>query len=140
MFHNNNNFYGLDPNSPEFNDIINTACHYVGGREQMGAAIRGSMPGSRTQISDSITVVLAMGQAAMDLKQPTFALGLVRSFMGALADHLDCMDATEQRDIEMLFLNSLMASDPAGAAKLGLTPEFLAEYANSKPNHDTENL
>lgn len=128
----NKTFFGIDPNSTDFGNIVETACHYIGSRERFATIVEGAMPGSRTQLSDSIAVTLALGQSALDLAKPEFALQLTRHFMGLFHDRIDAMTDDEIRDIEALFLRSFAATDPKAAAAAGITDEFLANYKGSR--------
>jgi len=138
-----NNFYGIDISSQDFADIVDTACHYVGSRDHMYSLVLGSAPGSKTMTSDSVTLVLALGQSAIDLNKPEFAFRLVRSFMACFADKLNELTADEIADIEILFLIALRDTRPDIAAVIGITDVTLAQYKNHKQSsaeNGTKNL
>jgi hypothetical protein len=126
----NDTFYGIDPQSQEFADIIDTACHYVGGRQAMYSLVLGTKPGSKTMTSDSLTLVLALGQSAIDLHKPMFAFRLAQAFMAANAANKDALTADEIADIEVLFLTAMRDSNPTVAALFGVTDDTLANYKN----------
>jgi len=135
-----NYFYGIDHNSQAFADIIDAACHHVGGRERLYALVRGVTSDSKTMTSDSITLVMALGYSAIDLHKPDFALQMVSNFMSSFADKLNELTADEIADIEILFLTSLRESRPDIAATIGITDTTLAQYKNYKQsNSDASN-
>lgn len=140
---NNHLYYGIDPASQDFADIVDTACHYVGGRNQMSALVIGSKPGSKTMTSDSLALVLALGQSAIDLNKPMFAFRMAQSFMAAFADNKDAFTPDEIADIEILFLTALRDAQPDVAAVIGITDATLAQYKNftiSRAANGTKNL
>jgi len=129
----NHHFYGIDPESQDFADIIDTACHYVGGRNQLYTLVLGTTPGSKTMTSDSVTLALALGQSAIDLNKPEFAFRMMQSFMAAFAhskEHWDALTPDEIAEIEILFLTALLGARPDIAAIIGLTDATLAQYKN----------
>ena len=139
----NTTFYGIDPQSQDFADLVDTACHYVGGRQQMYSLVLGTKPGSKTMTSDSLTLVLALGQSAIDLNKPMFAFRLAQSFMAAHGHNKDAFTTDEIADIEILFLTALREVQPEVAAVLGITDATLAEYKNFKTTgaaNGTKNL
>lgn len=139
----NSHFYGIDPASQDFADIVDTACHYVGGRNQMYSLVLGTKPGSKTMTSDSLTLVLALGQSAIDLNKPMFAFRMAQSFMAAFAHNKDAFTPDEIADIEILFLTALRGAQPDVAAVLGITDATLAQYKNftqSGAANGTKNL
>jgi len=128
--HFNHHFYGIDLASQDFADIFDVACHYVGGRNQMCAIVLGTAPDSKTMTSDSLALALALGQSAIDLNKPEFALQMTQAFMTAFAHDKDAFTPDEIADIEILFLTALRAAQPDIAAILGITDASLAQHKN----------
>lgn len=121
----NNDFssFGIDPSSQDFTDLVDTACHYAGGRKHLLSLVIGCAPGSKTMTSDSLALVLALGYSAIDLNKPEFAFRMARSFMASFANKMNELTADEIDEIEILFLTALHAG--------GLTDAILAQYKNS---------
>jgi hypothetical protein len=140
MTPNTNKFYGLDTNSQEFSDLVQTASHYLGGQENMVTTLVGTYPGSRTILSDSITLVLAISQSALDLNKPMVAFNLCQSFMAAFAGRRGDMTDEEVSDIETMFLTAMAQANPALAKSLNITDETLAEYPKFRARNSDKNL
>jgi hypothetical protein len=134
----NNTMFGMNPESEEFASIVDAASTYLGGRDNMITLIEGAMPGSRTMLSDSLTITVALSKAAMYLNQPKFAHTIVRHFMAMAADQRDMLSPDETTQVESLFLVSLIASDPAAAAALGGTDAATASEPSEAPDTTEE--
>jgi hypothetical protein len=140
MTPNANQFFGIDPNSQEFADLIQTASHYLGGHENMVATLVGTQPGSRTTLSDSLTLVLALSQSALDLNKPMVAFRLCQSFMAAFAHRKSDLAEEEIAEIETMFLTAMTQANPDVAKALNITAETLAAYPKFRAQNGDKNL
>jgi hypothetical protein len=134
----NNTMFGMNPESEEFATIVDAATMYVGGRDTMIAMIEGAMPGSRTMLSDSLAVTVALSRAAMYMNQPKFANTIVRHFMTLAAPQRHMLSDDETAQVESLFLVSLIASDPAALAALGGADASQASKPSEAPDPTEE--
>jgi hypothetical protein len=140
MTPNANQFFGIDPNSQEFADLIQTASHYLGGQENMVATLVGTYPGSRTILSDSLTLVLAISQSAIDLNKPMVAFRLCQSFMAAFAHRKGDLTEEEIAEIETMFLTAMAQANPDVAKALNITAETIAAYPKFRAQNGNKNL
>ena len=124
-------FFGLQEGSQEFNDIVDTATHYIGGHDTMLKTVRSAISAgkSRTYRSDCLTLCLALAQSACDLDMPHVAVRIMQSFMTAFASSKDFFSAEEIAEIEGMMLTAMLAAYPE-LEKDGITTEAIQNHKN----------
>lgn len=110
---NSDKFFDMDTSSDEFQGMMQVALHTIGGPENMNRIVTGCVPGSRTYMSDSHTMTMVLGQAAIDMHQFQFASKLAQAYMATFADVVDQLSEDERTSIERLFIDSMIGLKPS---------------------------